>query len=191
MKKYVFFLIFLFISFNCFSQSLQFTKDENNDWVVKTTFQKLIKTKTWEEIQIQNNSTQNLNHVTCSIIINNKEHKMKTISQIKSGDKEEFEGYEDDEMKDELPHYFGKDGKFTTSNYNTITFIINFKEHRDEVIISDVYMNDKKLLFIVEDDPDHKVETEKEALERTGAQTIIIEGKKYLLYEGVVYPIND
>ncbi len=176
---------------NCFAQSLQLIKNENNDWVLKTTFQKLIKTKTWEEIQIQNNSTQNLNHVTCSITINNKEHKMKTISQIKSGDKKEFEGYEDDEMKDEFPHYFGKDGKFTGSNYNTITFTINFKEHKDEVIISDIYMNDKKLLFIVEDDPNHKIETEKEALERTGAETIIIEGKKYLLYEGVVYPMNE
>lgn len=149
-----------------------------------------MKNKTWEEIQIQNNSTQNLNHITCTVIINGKEHKMKTISQIKVGDKEEFEGYEDNEMKDEFPHYFGNVGKFTSTNYNTITFIINFQEHRDDVIISDIYMNDNNLVFIVEDDPNHKVETEKEALERTGAQTIIIEGKKYLLYDGVAYPVN-
>ena len=190
MKRKIFFVLFLLFCVNIFAQEYKVEKNEDGDWIFNTTFQVLYNKKIWEEIQIQNNSTQNLNHITCSVIIKNKEHKMKTISSIKSGNKEEFEGYEDDEMKDEFPHYFGSDGKFTFNNYNKITFKINFKEHRDDVIISAVYMNDKHLLFIVEDSPNSHVETEKEALERTGAQTIIIDGKKYLLYDGVAYPVN-
>ena len=180
MKKtiFIFCLLFLICS-NIFSQEYKVEKNDNNDWIFNTSFQLLYKKKVWEEIQIQNNSTKNLNHIICSVQIKNKEHKMKPISSIKSGDKEEFEGYEDDEMKDEFPYYFGADGKFTFNNTNKITFKINFKENYDDIIISTVYMNNQHLLFIIEDAPDINVETEHKSLESVESQIIIIDGQKY------------
>ena len=51
-------------------------------------------------------------------------------------------------------------------------------------------MNDGHLLFIIEDSPNRHIKSEEESLEGTGAQVIIVEGKKYLLYGGVAYPVN-
>ena len=182
--------LFLSFTFFAFAQPPRITESENRDWIFDTSFPELMAKGIDEEIQIQNNSSVNLNHVTCTVVINGKEHKMQTIKKIESGEKEEFDGYEDDEMQDEFPHYFGEAGKFTRKNRNSIRFIINFKEHRNDVIISDVYMSDSHLLFIIEDSPNRHIKSEEESLEGTGAQVIIVEGKKYLLYGGVAYPVN-
>lgn len=190
MKKQILIQVLLFVTLTAFAQPPRITETENHEWIFDTSFPELMAKGIDEEIQIQNNSSVNLNHVTCTVVINGKEHKMQTIQKIKSGEKEEFDGYEDDEMQDEFPHYFGEDGRFTRRNTNDIRFIINFKEHRNDVIISDVYMNDRHLLFIIEDSPKRHIKTEEESLEETGAQVIIVEGKKYLLYGGVAYPVN-
>ena len=190
MKKLSFLSLLLVLTVTAFAQSPKITESENHDWIFDTSFPELIRKGIDEEIKIQNNSSVNLNHVTCTVVINGKEHKMQTITEIESGEKEEFDGYEDDEMKDEFPHYFGEVGRFTKKNRNEIRFIINFKEHRNDVIISDVYMNDGHLLFIIEDSPNRHIKSEEESLEGTGAQVIIVEGKKYLLYGGVAYPVN-
>ena len=190
MKKSSLLLLLLAFTVASFAQSPKITESENHDWIFDTSFPELMAKGIDEEIQIQNNSSVNLNHVTCTVVINGKEHKMQTIQKIKSGEKEEFDGYEDDEMQDEFPHYFGEAGRFTRKNTNNIRFIINFKEHRNDVIISDVYMNDRHLLFIIEDSPNRHIKSEEESLEGTGAQVIIVEGKKYLLYGGVAYPVN-
>ena len=190
MKRYIPTIMFVFLmSLFCYAQDNKVEKIGDN-WVYETSFQELMKKKITEEIQIQNNATVNLNHVSLTVRINGKEHKMQTIPGIKSGSKEEFDGYEDDEMHDEFPHYFGKDGKFSKKNKNKITFIVDFKEHREDVIISDVYMTDENLLFIVEDNPHKKIKSEEESLQEAGAKTIILEGKKYLLFEGQAYPVN-
>ena len=191
MKKFIIIISILFISFNCYAQSIQLSKNENNEWILKTTFQKLMRNKTWEEIQIQNNSTIILNNISCSVRVKGREHKMKNISQIKPGYNETFNGYVDNEMKDEFPQYFGKEGKFLSNNYNTITFIINFNEYKNAVKITDVRMDDKDLLFIIDDDTNYKTEIEKQNPETSDAKIVTIEGKKYLLYEGIAYPINE
>ena len=191
MKKFIIIISILFISFNCYAQSIQLSKNENNEWILKTTFQKLMKNKTWEEIQIQNNSTIILNNISCSVRVKGREHKMKNISQIKPGYNETFNGYVDNEMKDEFPQYFGKEGKFLSNNYNTITFIINFNEYKNAVKITDVRMDDKDLLFIIDDDTNYKTEIEKQNPETSDAKIVTIEGKKYLLYEGIAYPVNE
>lgn len=190
MKKYITTIIFVFsMALFCYAQNNK-VKRIGDNWFYETSFQELMKKKITEEIQIQNNATINLNHVTLTVRINDKEHKMQTIPKIKSGSKEEFDGYEDDEMHDEFPHYFGKDGTFSKSNMNKITFTVDFKEHREDIIISDVYMTDGNLLFIVEDNPDKKIKSEDEFLKETGAKVIILEGRKYLLFEGQAYPVN-
>lgn len=191
MKKFIIIISILFISFNCYAQSIQLSKNENNEWILKTTFQKLMKNKTWEEIQIQNNSTIILNNISCSVRVKGREHKMKNISQIKPGYNETFNGYVDNEMKDEFPQYFGKEGKFLSNNYNTITFIINFNEYKNAVKITDVRMDDKDLLFIIDDNTNYKTEIEKQNPETSDAKIVTIEGKKYLLYEGIAYPVNE
>lgn len=190
MKKSIFTFLFLSFIATTFAQSPKITENEKHEWIFDTSFPELMRKGIDEEIKIQNNSSVNLNHVTCTVVINGKEHKMQTIQKIKSGEKEEFDGYEDDEMQDEFPHYFGEAGRFTRRNTNDIRFIINFKEHRNDVIISDVYMNDSHLLFIIEDSPNRHIKTEEESLEETGAQVIIVDGKKFLLYGGKAYPVE-
>ena len=129
-------------------------KNESNEWIFETSFPELVKNKINGEIRIQNNSTSILSRVSCTVIINENEHKMQSIAKIKLGEREEFEGYEDDEMKDEFPFYFGKDGKFNKSNQNRIVFKIKFPDNLDDVAISAALANDKSLLFIIEDSSD-------------------------------------
>ena len=188
MKK-LFLLILFFMPFFVWTES-RVIKNADGDFVYKTTFSHLYANKLWEEVRIQNNSSFTLSRITCTIQINNKKHNLVTIQKMRPGSQEEFDGYEDDEMKDELPYYFGEAGKFTKNNKNDISFTINFKEHRDDIVITDVYERDKSLCFIINDSPDVEIKTEKDALKESGATTIVVEGKTYLLYNGVAYPVN-
>lgn len=96
MKKLSFLSLLLVLTVTAFAQSPKITESENHDWIFDTSFPELIRKGIDEEIKIQNNSSVNLNHVTCTVVINGKEHKMQTITKIESGEKEEFDGYEDD-----------------------------------------------------------------------------------------------
>ncbi len=156
MKKRIILLIsaLFFICFNAFSFEYKIEKNETNEWIFETSFSELVQSKINGEIRIQNNSKLILTRVGCSVIIKGNEHKLQSISKIKVGEREEFEGYEDDEMKDEFPFYFGKDGKFLKSNKNQIILKIKFPDNQDDVIITAALANDKSLLFIVEDSSD-------------------------------------
>ncbi|MBR4464762.1 MAG: hypothetical protein IKS40_09130 [Treponema sp.] len=190
MKKSI--LIFLFLAFlsSAFAQSSKVIKNENRDWVFDTSFPELMDNGIDEEIQIFNNSCEPLLYVTCKIVINGKEHKMRTISKLEPGDTEEFDGYEDEEIGEEIPKFFGADGRFSRKNTNKIRFIISFKDHKNDVVISKVLMNDSHLIFTVDDSPDRNVKSEQDALEDAGAQVVTIDGKKFLLYGGKAYPVE-
>ena len=110
-----------------------------------------------EEVRIQNNSSYKLRNVRCTISIQKREHDLKNIKEIEIGETEEFDGYEDDELKDELKHYYGKEvGKISADNPNTITFKLNFNDYNEKVLIKKVYNEDKSLSFEIVDNPNHK-----------------------------------
>lgn len=119
-----------------------------------------------------------------------REHDLKNIKEIEIGETEEFDGYEDDELKDELKHYYGKEvGKISADNPNTITFKLNFNDYNEKVLIKKVYNEDKSLSFEIVDNPNHKKSVEQ--AKDQGATIIEIDGTKFMLFEGKAYKIDS
>lgn len=187
MKKVALFFITLLISANLFCQSFEFNDDGNHRF--DTTISKLHSMEVWEEVVVLNNSSFELNNISCLIILNDEvEHRLVNISRINIGDDESFDGYEDDELKDELPYYFGKNGKFKANNNSKISFVLDFGRNNNNVIISKIYDKDKNLVLMVTDSekavkPDDKIEA-------LGGHVIEVDGKKFLLYGGQAIPVK-
>lgn len=119
-----------------------------------------------------------------------REHDLKNIKEIEIGETEEFDGYEDDELKDELKHYYGKEvGKISADNPNTITFKLNFNDYNEKVLIKKVYNEDKSLSFEIVDNPNHKKPVEQ--AKDQGATIVEIDGTKFMLFEGKAYKIDS
>ena len=95
------------------------------------------------------------------IIIDKQEHKLLPIDQVKTGRDENFDGLEDDEMHDELKHFFGEKGKLTKKNTNQITFEFTFGDNNEKVLIKEFHIRDKELYFFVENNPEAKITEEK------------------------------
>ena len=96
-----------------------------------------------------------------------------------------FEGYEDDEMKDELKFYFGGEGKLSKSNKNKIVFIFDFGADNDHVVLGKVYKSGNDIYFEIIDNPTATVKQGKSA----GGETVTINGESYLLIDGTAYKI--
>lgn len=134
-----------------FAQNGEITKDSSGAYVYETTISSLVAQRVFEEIKLINNSSLALPHVTCTITINGKNHDMRPMPVLKLGDSEGFDGFFEDDMNREFPRYFGKDGKFTKKNNNTVRFAFNFRGHNDDVEITDVYFGEEDLCFVVTD----------------------------------------
>ena len=167
-------------------------KNENGDFCFETSFPELLANGIKEEVRVQNNSTFTVNNISCNIIINEKTHSLKTIQKLKPGEEEEFDGYEDDEMKDELPYYFGTDGEFKKRNTNAISFVICFRDHQKNVTIKGVYDRDKSLVFIIDNSTEGNENMETEtSLKEAGVKKITVDGKTFILYNGKFIPVDD
>lgn len=188
MKKTFIFITLIFVSFMLFGETFFREINDNGDHKVSTTIEVLYRTKCSEEVRIQNNTSFKLNNINCLIEIGSRSHRLKNINNIKIGDCEEFDGYEDDELDDELEHFFGPVAKWTSKNTNKISFTLNFSDHNNDVIIKRIYCDDDSLTFEIEESS-NAVTTEQQ-LEKTGAEILEIDGKKYLLYNGQVMEIK-
>ena len=76
---------------------------------------------------------------------------MRPMPVLKFSDSEGFDGYYEDDMNREFPRYFGKDGKFSKSNNNVVTFTFKFRDHANAVAITDVYDGEEDLCFVISD----------------------------------------
>lgn len=188
MKKTFIFITLTFVSFLLFGETFFREINDNGDHKFSTTIEDLYRTKCSEEVCIQNNTSFKLNNIRCLIEIGGRSHSLKNINNIKIGDHEEFDGYEDDELEDELEHFFGPVAKWTSKNTNEVSFTLNFSDHNNDVIIKRIYCDDESLTFEIEDSS-NAVTTEQQ-LEKTGAEILEIDGKKYLFYNGQVIEIK-
>ena len=219
-KFFTFIVTSFFMVSMAFAQSGIVTKDPaTGAYVYETTISSLVDQRVYEEIKLINNSSLALAHVTCTITINGRNHDMRPMPVLKLGDSEGFDGYFEDDMNREFPRYFGKDGKFSRKNNNTVRFTFNFRGHNDDVEITDVYFGEEDLCFVVTDaaytgndyiqqpvatptpapaqtvtKPAPKAQTQqaqtKPAANNNGDTTVVIDGKTYLLHDGKAYPIQ-
>ena len=160
---------------------------DNGNHLVTFRISELVEKGFYDEICIQNGSTYLLKNIQLRITIDEKDHRLLPIDQVKSGKDDNFDGLEDDEMHDELRHYFGNDGKLNKKNNNKIRFELNFGLNNDKVIVTDLYIRDKELYFYVEDNSEHVV-TEQVLEEQV--RVIEIDGKKYMLVDDKVIEIK-
>lgn len=182
-RKFLIVLAVLLCSFNLFADKV----NDNGNHVFEYVISELVEKGFYDEINIQNNSSYELKNIQLKIFINGKEHQLLPISKLKSGNDDNFDGLEDDEMHDELRHYFGNDGKLNKKNNNKIRFELNFGLNNDKVIVTDLYIRDKELYFYVEDNSEHVV-TEQVLEEQV--RVIEIDGKKYMLVDDKVIEIK-
>ena len=215
-KSFVVLIVFVLfaVSSVCYSQNPAITRDASGAYIYETTISSLVQRRMYEEIKMINNSSYPLAYITCKIVINGREHDMRPIPFLKIADSEGFDGYYEDDMNREIPRYFGKDGKFSKSNRNTIKFIFRMKENDDKVAITDVYDSEDDLCFIISDSRDnYQVPQNVPAVAAPVAPsapapapaapsvapaqtnnnedtTVNIEGKKYLIHNGKAYPVQ-
>lgn len=184
MRKILTAMLAFALGISAFAQQnyLSFNDDGNHTYT--TTMSSLYHRKIWEEVVIQNNSSFELNNISCEISLVGAaaSHRLVNIRRVKIGDDESFDGYEDDELKDELPFYFGSYGKFRADNNAKISFTLNFGVNNSNVRISSVYNKDKNLVFLITDSENAVKPQEK--IESLGGNIIEIDGKKFLLYNG-------
>lgn len=199
-----------------FAQNEVITKDPTSGaYVYETTISTLVAQRVFEEIKLINNSSIPLAHVTCTITINGRNHDMRPMPVLKLGDSEGFDGYFEDDMNREFPKYFGKDGKFSKKNNNTVRFTFNFRGHNNDVEITDVYFGEEDLCFVVADagytegnyvapapvqqsapvkeataTKQHLNQVKSQPTSNSGDTTVVIDGKNYLIHDGKAYPIQ-
>ena len=132
-------------------QNPAISHDASGAYIYETTIGSLVQRGMYEDIKVINNSSYPLAYVTCKIVIKGREHAMKPIAYLKVADSEGFDGYYEDDMSREIPKYFGKDGKFSKNNNNTVKFVLQMKENADKVAVTDVYDSKDDLCFIISD----------------------------------------
>ncbi len=217
-KNFVVFVLFVLftVSSVCFAEDGVVAQNVAGDWVYETTISSLVNRRIREEIKLINNSSYPLTHVTCTVTINGKNHDMRPMPVLKLSDSEGFDGYYEDDMYQEFPRYFGKDGRFSRNNNNAVTFTFRFRDHSDSVMITDVYDSEDDLCFVVSNygyaQPARQtvpavapaVVPAKPSIapvppaqqsvapqnNNSGDTTVVIEGKTYLLHDGKAYPIQ-
>ena len=195
------------------------TQNAAGDYVYSTTISSLVNRRVFEEIKLINNSSYPLTHVTCTITINGKNHDMRPMPVLKLSDSEGFDGYYEDDMNREFPRYFGKDGKFSRSNNNVVTFTFKFRDHSGAVAITDVYDGEEDLCFVISDTavtpqvyqaapvvapiqapapvapavvPAQPSQTQTAAPQSNSSdgQIVNIDGKNYLIHDGKAFPVQ-
>ena len=174
MKKIVLSLLFILCSNFIFSESL----NDTGNHIFNFKISDLVNKGFYDEICIQNGSSYELKNIQLRIIIDKQEHKLLPIDQLKTGRDENFDGLEDDEMHDELKHFFGEKGKLTKKNTNQITFEFTFGDNNEKVLIKEFHIRDKELYFFVENNPEAKITEEKV---EDSVKVIVIDGKKYMI----------
>ena len=159
----------------------------HGDYSFETSFAELKSYGVNSKIKVQNNSSFSVSNLICNVFINGKSHTQKPINTILSGNEEKFDGYDDEEMKDEFPCFFGADGKFRKGNKNKITFVVSFRPQQKNVTIKQICFRKKSILFVIDNSTEGK-----DALNNIDtSEKVFIDGKPYVLFEGKFIPIDD
>lgn len=197
MKRTIISIILVFFAAICsFAQEKklgsQIVTNENGDCCFETSFLELLNCGVNSEIWVQNNSAYAVNNLLCTVFINDKNHSLRGIQTIPPGDDREFEGYDDDEMKDEFPCFFGSDGAFKKRNTNKITFVISFRPRQKNVEITKVINKGKSLVFVIENSEEGDKLLKSDLTPKDdGAKKVVINGKTYILSGEKYIPVEE
>lgn len=161
--------------------------NERGDYCFETSFPELMSRGVNSEVWVRNNSGFVVNNLLCTVSINGKSHALKAIQTVPPGEDEEFKGYDDDEMKDEFPCFFGVDGSFKKRNTNKISFEISFRPHQKNVVITSIYYWKKSIVFVI----DNSAEGKKLLESGDTSEKVVVGGKTYILYEGKFVPCEE
>ena len=173
-RKFLIVLAVLLCNFNLFADKV----NDDGNHVFEYVISELVDKGFYDEINIQNNSSYELKNIQLKIFINGKEHQLLPISKLKSGNDDNFDGLEDDEMHDELKYFFGEKGKLTKNNTNEISFEFTFGDNNEKVLLKEYHIRDNELYFFVENNENFKVTEE---LVEDSVKVIVIDGNKYML----------
>ncbi len=151
-----------------------------------TSLSDLARNKVTEEIKLVNNSSYELSGISCVVEIMGNAHEMRKISRLECGEKKEFKGYYDDEMEDEFKKFFGLSGNLSKNNKNKVIFHFDFARHNANVKITQVYSDDRDIVFIVE----NKTEpVENDASPEV--KKVTVDGETYVLVDGKAYKVVE
>lgn len=145
----------------------------------------LAKNKVVEKIVIQNNSSREIDWATCTLSVGGKEHELKKMPPLPVGKSREFEGYDDDEMKDELKAAFGDAGKISAKNRNSLRFTFSFGNQEGLVCLRRVLKSEKDICFEVVDSPNAPAQS------APSGKKVTIDGETYLLIDGQAYRVRE
>lgn len=188
-------IVFLLLSLGAFYSSFAQEGEAKNrivvngrgDYCYETSFSELMSRGVNSEIRVLNNSGFVVNNLLCTVSINGKSHSLKAIQMVPPGQDEGFEGYDDDEMKDEFPCFFGVDGSFKKRNTNKVAFEISFRPHQKNVAITSIYYWKKSIVFVI----DNSAEGKKMLESGDTSEKVVVGGKTYILYEGKFVPCEE
>ena len=141
----------LFMVTTVFAGSGTITREPSGEYSYETTISSLVNRRVCEEIKLVNTSSYALPFITWTVTINGKTHDMRPMPLLKLGDSEGFDGYFEDDMNREFLKYFGRDGRFSKKNNSMIKFTFKFKDHANDIAITDVYDGEEDLCFVVSD----------------------------------------
>ncbi len=182
MKK-IFATLFFIMASLIFAQNLGGGKKNSFEFKIAD----LVDKGFYDEIKIRNESSYNLKNIQIKISINGKSIELLPIARLLPGNSTNFDGKQDDDMHDELRHFFGSDGKLNKTNPNSITFDIDLGDSNEKTSVKDFYIKNKDLYFLVEDNPDHKVSAQ---TTDGSAKIVTIDGKKYILVDDKAFEIQ-
>lgn len=160
---------------------------DNGNHLVTFRISELVEKGFYDEICIQNGSTYLLKNIQLRITIDEKDHRLLPIDQVKSGRDDNFDGLEDDEMHDELKYFFGEKGKLTKNNPNKISFKFTFGDNNEKVLLKEYYIRDNKLYFFVDNNENFKIIEE---LVEDSVKVIVIDGNKYMIIDDKVIELK-
>lgn len=167
MKKILASILAVFLAGFAFAESLNDGGNHSFDFEIAELAEKGFH----DEVKIQNGSTFVLTNIQLKMAVNGKSSNLLPIAMIQPGRSENFDGYKDDDLDEELLFHFGKDGKISKKNTNKITFEIDFGENNKKVTVKNYYIKNKDIYFLVENAP------ELQSAEESG-RLITVNGKK-------------
>ena len=190
-RAVVFLLLILCAVYGSFAQEgeakSRIVVNGRGDYCFETSFPELMSRGVNSEVRVLNNSGFVVNNLLCTVSINGKSHSLKAIQTVSPGQDEGFEGYDDDEMKDEFPCFFGVDGSFKKRNTNKIAFEISFRPHQKHVAITSIYYWKKSIVFVI----DNSAEGKKMLESGDTSEKVVVGGKTYILYDGKFVPCEE
>lgn len=147
-------IVLLIMVFLCITGIFAESVSDDGSHAVEFVISDLVRQGFCERVKVKNFSNNELTNIQLRIFIDGKDHRLEPISILKPGKTGSFDGVEDDDMDEELKHFFGAAGKLNKKNMNGITFVLTFGSCNKGVVITEYNIKDDDLFFVVEDKVD-------------------------------------